>query len=102
MQATVAAQRPRVSAVLMASAILGALCLGGASGYLLRGLEAQSSSGLTAPTGGSSNARLFIDQVTGYPSGSRDDQRILAILEQSGYEGGATVARSGPPDGQTQ
>lgn len=34
-----------------------------------------------------------VDPLTGRVSGSVDDQRILTILKQSGYEGGATTVQ---------
>jgi hypothetical protein len=38
--------------------------------------------------------RPALSLVTGYPSGSADDQRILAYLKQANYEGGGTVVQN--------
>jgi hypothetical protein len=42
-----------------------------------------------------------VDRITGYASGSVDDQRILAFLLQSGYEGGGTVVRRSSASGDS-
>lgn len=104
MQTTFEAPRSQLSVFLIALAVAGALILGGASGYMLKSLQAERSATLTAPSAGapvlSSDSRSglpAVDSLTGYPSGSADDQRILATLKQSGYEGGATVVRAVDP-----
>lgn len=94
MQATFEARRSPFS-FLIALALVGSLCLGGAGGYLLKSLQAQSSATLAAPSARSASGTLAVDPLTGYPSGGADDQRILATLKQAGFEGGATVVHGG-------
>ena len=79
----VEARRSQSSAFLIALALLGALILGGAGGYLLKSLQVVASS--------TTSGIRAVNGITGYPSGSIDDQRILAFLKQSGYEGGGSV-----------
>jgi hypothetical protein len=94
MQATFEARRSPFS-FLIALALLGTLCLGGAGGYLLGSMQARSSATLAAPLVRSASGTLAVDPLTGYPSGSVDDQRILAMLKHAAYEGGATVVQAG-------
>ncbi len=75
MQATIPARRSQLSVFLIALALFGTLIMGAAG----------------VPS--SINGKSTVDALTGYPSGSVDDQRILAFLKQSGYEGGGTVVR---------
>ncbi len=86
MQATIQARRSQFSVFLIALALFGTLILGGAGGYLFKSLQV---SAIVAPRSIGGNST--VDILTGYPSGSVDDQRILALLKQSGYEGGGTV-----------
>jgi hypothetical protein len=86
---------------MIAIVLCGTLLVGGAASFQL--LSTQSSEdGPRATTGNS-----IIDPVTGFPSGSVDDRKIRSLLRQSGYEGGATVARvldplTGQPSGSTE
>jgi hypothetical protein len=88
MQATIRVRRSQYSVFLIALALFGTLVLGGAGGYVFKSLQ---GSGVVASrsTGGTST----VDILTGYTSGSGDDQRVLALLKQSGYEGGGTVVQ---------
>ncbi len=79
----VEARRSQFSVFLIAFALLGALILGGAGGYVFKSLQVVTSS--------TTSGAVAVDRITGYPSGSVDDQRILAFLKESGYEGGGTV-----------
>jgi hypothetical protein len=83
MQATYSVPKSPQTIAIVTAALLLAVLLGGVSGYLVRGV-------LSAPTG--HPVSVAVDPLTGYPLGSTDDRRILAILRQSGYEGGGTVA----------
>lgn len=49
---------------------------------LLLGVRLMSANG---------DASSTTDPVTGYPSGSIEDQKIQTLLRQSGYEGGGSV-----------
>jgi hypothetical protein len=121
------ARRSPFSVFLIALALIGALILGGAGGYLFKSRQVVASSTTSEtravdritgyPSGSVDDLRILaflkrsgyegggtvvapaVDRITGYPSGSVDDQRILAFLEQSGYEGGGTVVQGGstPP-----
>jgi hypothetical protein len=88
MQATIQVRRSRYLIFLIALTLFGTLVLGGAGGYMFKSLQ---SSGVvpSRSTGGTA----AVDILTGYPSGSGDDLRILALLKQSGYEGGGTVVQ---------
>jgi hypothetical protein len=77
------ADRPQFSVFLIAFALLSTLILGGAGGYMFKSWQGVPSS-ITIGT-------PAVDRITGYPSGGADDQRILAFLKLSGYEGGGTV-----------
>ena len=98
MQATVA-RKPQFPVFLLALALVGALMLGGMGGYLFKSLApstpAVSHAGAAAASAGQTSAIPAVDPLTGYASGSADDQRILTILTQSGYEGGGTVVQDG-------
>lgn len=99
MQATVA-RKSQLPVFLLALALVGALMLGGMGGYLFKSLAAPSTStvshaGAAAGSSGQMSAIPAVDPLTGYASGSADDRRILAILKQSGYEGGGTVIQGG-------
>jgi len=99
MQATLT-RKSQLPLFLVALALVGALMLGGMGGYLFRSLAAPSTSavshaGATAGSSGQTSAIPVVDPVTGDLYGSTDDQRILTILKQSGYEGGGTVAPGG-------
>jgi len=99
MQATVA-RKSQLQVFLLALALVGALMLGGMGGYLFKSLAAQSTStvshaGAAVGSSGQTSAIPAVDPLTGYASGGADDQRILAILKQSGYEGGGTVVQGG-------
>jgi hypothetical protein len=100
MQATFT-RKSQFPVFLLALALVGALMLGGAGGYLVKSLAAQSTitvpRGLTVAPSGPKSAVLAVDPLTGYSSGSVEDQRILAILKRSGYEGGGTVVQGGSP-----
>jgi len=91
MQATIRAHRSQVSVFVIALALLGTLILGGAGGYLFKSLQ------VSAVVSVRSAVVHSIDPLTGYPSGSVDDQRVLAFLKQSGYEGGGTIVHSIDP-----
>jgi hypothetical protein len=79
----VEARRSQFSVFMIALALFGALILGGAGGYLFKSLQVATAS--------TTSGTRAVDRITGYPSGSVDDQQILAFLVQSGYEGGGTV-----------
>jgi len=91
MQATTQARRSQFSVFVIALALFGTLILGGAGGYLFKSLQ------VSAVVSVRSTVVHSIDPITGYSSGSVDDQRILAFLKQSGYEGGGTVVHSIDP-----
>jgi hypothetical protein len=91
MQATFEARRSQLSVFLIALALLGALILGGAGGYVFKGLQGSVPAPVRSTSGTSA-----VDMLTGYPSGSAEDLRILALLKQSGYQGGGTVVQSSP------
>ena|SRR5579859_4028435 len=92
MQATIRARRSQVSVLVIALALFGTLILGGAGGYLFKSLQVSAVVAGRPATGNST-----VDVLTGYPSSSVDDQRMLAFLKQSGYEGGGTVVHSIDP-----
>lgn len=82
MQATYSVPRSPFTIAIVTAALLVAVLLGGVGGYVVKGV-------FSAPV---ERARsVLVDPLTGYPSRSPDDQRILAILKQSGYEGGGTT-----------
>jgi hypothetical protein len=83
MQATSSVPKSPLTIAIVTAALLVAVLLGGVSGYLVKGV-------LSAPIG--HPVSVAVDPLTGYALGSNDDQRILAILKQSGYEGGGTIA----------
>jgi hypothetical protein len=104
MRTTIEVHRSPLSMFLITLGAVSALILSGASGYLLKGTPARSSSPLTVPVVGSPVATprptsepVAVDPVTGYAFGSVDDQRILAFLKQSGYEGGGTAVMAVDP-----
>lgn len=92
MQSTIRANRSHVSVFVISLALFGTLILGGAGGYLFKSLQVSTVVAVRS-AGGTSMA----DVLTGYPPGSVDDQRILAFLKQSGYEGGGTIVHSIDP-----
>lgn len=99
MQATLT-RKSQLPVFLLGLTIVGALMLGGLGGYLLKSPAAPSTStvsrsGPAVGSSGQTNMIPAVDPFTGYASGSADDQRIRAILEQSAYEGGGTVVQSG-------
>jgi hypothetical protein len=101
MQATFT-RKSQFPVFLLALALVGALMLGGVGGYLVKSFAAQSTvtvpgAGSTVAPSGPKSAVLAVDPLTGYSSGSVEDQRILAILKRSGYEGGGTVVPGGSP-----
>jgi hypothetical protein len=112
MQATFEVRRSQFSMFIAALALLAAVTLGVAGGYLLKSLATQSSATVAVPAAHAAivpsraiqwgqpkrttaPVTSSIDPVTGEIYGSAEDQRILKLLKQSGYEGGATVASSG-------
>ncbi len=99
MQATLT-RKSQFPLFVLAFALLGALLLGGMGGYLFKSLAAQSAptvarADATVGSTGRTSAIPAVDPLTGYSSGSADDQRIVAILKRSGYEGGGTVVHGG-------
>jgi hypothetical protein len=99
MQATFT-RKSQLPVFLLALALVGALMVGGMGGYLFKSLVAQSTpavsrAGAAVGSSGLTNAIPAVDPLTGYASGSADDQRILTMLKQSGYEGGGTVVQGG-------
>src|ERR1700730_4293645 len=80
------ARPSRLWIYVVALTLSGTLLACGSGGYRSTGLRA-SSVVLNPSTKGNST----IDALTGYPSGSAEDQQTRALLEQSGYEGGGTV-----------
>jgi hypothetical protein len=103
MQATFDVRRSQFSVFIAVLALVAAVTLGVAGGYLLKGLATQSSAAVAAPAGpaqivpsrvipSDQPERSSIDPVTGEVSGSAEDLRILRILKQTGYEGGASAA----------
>jgi hypothetical protein len=112
MQATFDVRRSQFSMFIAALALLAAVTLGVAGGYLFKSLATQSSATVAVPAvpaaivpsrvipwdqpeRSTAPVTSSIDPVTGETYGSAEDQRILKLLKQSGYEGGATVASSG-------
>jgi hypothetical protein len=106
MQATFDVRRSQFSMFIAALALLAAVTLGVAGGYLFKSLATQSSATVAVPAAPAAIVpsrvipwdqpeRSSIDPVTGEVTGSAEDLRMLRILKQSGYEGGATVASSG-------
>lgn len=89
MQATFEARRSQLSVFLIALALLGALILGGAGGYIVKGLQGPVVAPASSTTGTSA-----VDALTGYPSGSVEDLRMLELLKVSGYEGGGSAVQN--------
>ncbi len=84
MEATYSVPRSPLTIATVTAVLLGAVLLGGVGGYVVKGV-------FSAPV---ERARsVVVDPLTGFPSGSSDDQRTLAMLKQSGYEGGGTIVR---------
>jgi hypothetical protein len=103
MQATFEVRRSQFSMFIAALALLAAVTLGVAGGYLFKSLATQTSATVAVPAVPAAIVpsrvipwdqpeRSSIDPVTGEITGSAEDLRILRILKQSGYEGGASVA----------
>jgi hypothetical protein len=84
MQATYSVPKSPLTIAIMMSALLVAVLLGGVGGYAVKGV-------FSTPVERANS--VLVDPLTGYPSGGTDDQRIVALLRQSGYEGGGTVVR---------
>ena len=93
MQATYRPPRSPHTITTVAGALLMAALLGGMGGYVVKAVQ-------SAP--GAHIDSVVLDPFTGYPSGSYDDQRILALLKQSGYEGGGTVVPGGSAESNGQ
>ena len=84
MQATYSVPKSPLTIAIVTAALLVAVLLGGVGGYVVKSV-------FSAPV---ERARaVVVDPLTDYPLGNTDDQRILAMLKQSGYEGGGTIVR---------
>src|SRR2546427_6936577 len=93
-RATIQTRASWFSMYVIAVLLCGALLVGGAGSFHF--LSMQSSEGPRATTENSTT-----DPVTGFPSGSAENRLMRSLLRQSGYEGGATVARLVcPPTGR--
>ena len=86
---------------MVAAMSFATLLVGGADCFPFLSIQS-SEDGPHATTGNS-----IIDPVTGFPSGGVEDRLLRSLLIQSGYEGGATVARvvdpvTGQPSGSIE
>lgn len=88
MQATYSVPKSSLTFAILIAALLVATLLGGVGGYVVKSVVGAQ---VQHPTS------VGVDPITGYQQGSADDKRILALLKQSGYEGGGTVVRAVDP-----